>query len=601
MGGWEGLTQPWPLPQNDHPLHFHGALMARRFFALTWTNAGYDPSFMSGYAASAIAYTSTALPAVLVALFGSRDPAFVYKLYVFLGVAVVPWLLMGAGLLWRLPAGAICVAVLLHLVYVWTDYPLRYVDFGMVGYFVAIPLSLITTAATTEYLERGGLGRWILAALSGALVVLVNLTALLVVGPALGLVYLAALVTARRTGERLPASRHVGFWSIPMVVLALNAFWWIPVFWLASTRGEGDPAFTHSREEVLGRLWQIATTEPPIQMVLWALAAAGLAVMLFQRRLAAVGLATFMAAGLLWGYLAGALTAFDLFQPGRQTYALYSGAALAGGVGVAEIGARLRSAGPGRLDRWLALGLILVGLRLFGPALTASVRVRLGGPEPFLSSRPSARFRWIVDRVRKNVKPGSRLLYEEGGKSLPGFPDVFHADRYSGLLPYFTKVEMLGGPFLRVMVKTNFTQFGEGRLFGETRWGRDHFVRYARLYRPEAIVCWSPHARAFCRANSDLVEVLEEDGLFLLGRVKGFEGDAIVGRADVEAEPGRLHVRSATPGLDGTVVLRYHSVPCVRTRPSIAHDSVSLERDPVPFIRLRPPIGPVTLELGFPP
>src|SRR5262249_45701597 len=86
MGGWEGLTQPWPLPQNDHPLHFHGAVMARRFFALTWTNAGYDPSFMSGYAASAIAYTSTALPAVLVALFGSRDPAFVYKLYVFLGV-----------------------------------------------------------------------------------------------------------------------------------------------------------------------------------------------------------------------------------------------------------------------------------------------------------------------------------------------------------------------------------------------------------------------------------------------------------------------------------------------------------------------------------
>jgi hypothetical protein len=98
-----------------------------------------------------------------------------------------------------------------------------------------------------------------------------------------------------------------------------------------------------------------------------------------------------------------------------------------------------------------------------------------------------------------------------------------------------------------------------------------------------------------------LVEVLEEDGLFLLGRVKGFEGDAIIGWADVEAEPGRLYVRSATPGLDGTVVLRYHSVPCVRTRPSIAHDSVWLERDPVPFIRLRPPIGPVTLELGFPP
>jgi hypothetical protein len=30
-------------------------------------------------------------------------------------------------------------------------------------------------------------------------------------------------------------------------------------------------------------------------------------------------------------------------------------------------------------------------------------------------------------------------------------------------------------------------------------------------------------------------------------------------------------------------------------------DSVYLERDPVPFIRLRPPPGRVTFELGFPP
>jgi hypothetical protein len=249
----------------------------------------------------------------------------------------------------------------------------------------------------------------------------------------------------------------------------------------------------------------------------------------------------------------------------------------------------------------LAIGLALIGLRLFAPALIESVRIRLGGPAPFLSSRPNARLRWIVERVRKTLKPGARLLYEEGGKSLPGFPDVFHGDRYSGLLPYLTGVEMLGGPFLHVMVKTNFTQFGEGRLFGEAGWGRDHFVRYARLYRPEAILCWSPYSRAFCRANPDLIEVLDDDGLLLFGRVKGFGGHAIVGAAEVAAEPGRLYVRAATPGLDGTVVLRYHSVPCVRTRPPVGHDAVWLEQDPVPFIRLRPPIGPVTIELGFPP
>jgi hypothetical protein len=351
----------------------------------------------------------------------------------------------------------------------------------------------------------------------------------------------------------------------------------------------------------LPRLWQIVLTESPIESVLWAGALAGLVVLAQQRRVAAVALGTFLAAGCFWGYLAGASRALDPLQPGRQTYAFYTAAALAAGIGVAEMAARVRGAGPGRLDRWLALGVLLIGLRVFGPVLTASLRGRLEGPEPFLSSRPTPRLRWLVAQVRKHVRPGERLLYEEGGKSRPGFPDIFSGDRYSGLLPYLTRVEMLGGPFLRVLVKENFTQFGEGRLFGEENWGRDHFVRYAKLYRPVAIVCWSAHARAFCGANPDLITVLEDDGVLLLGRVEGFAGDTIVGTAEVEAEPGRLQVSRATAGVDGTVVLRYHSVPCLRTRPRAMWDSVYLERDPVPFIRLRRPAGRVTFELGFPP
>jgi hypothetical protein len=606
MGGWDGLTQPWPLAQNDHPLHFHGAVCARRFFALSGTNAGYDPAFMSGYAASSIPNTSTTLAAVIVALGGSRNPVLVYKLYVFASAASVPWLLAAAGWLWRLPPRAIFVAVLLELIYVWTDFPLRYVDFGMVAFFVAVPFGVLATAALTRYLESGGFGRWLAAALAAALVVLMHVTVPLVVVPAWGLAYLVAAIVAKRSGTALPASRHLGFWAIPAVVLALNAFWWVPVLRLWSTQGGTDPSFTHP-EPVLGRLWQIVVDPgvPAIEIVLWGLAPAGVAVFGGRRRDAAAALGGFLAAGLFWGYLAGFFRALDPLQPGRQTYALYTAAALAAGIAADEAAARLRAAGAAvgavRLDRWLAAAAILVGIRLFGPDLATAVTVRLRGREPFLTSRPTTRLRWIVDQVRAYVRPGSRLLYEEGGKSEPGFPDVFRGDRYSGLLPYLTGVEMLGGPFLRVLVKANFTQFGEGRLFGEAGWGRDHFVRYARLYRPEAIVCWSAHARGFCRANPDLVEILADDGLLLLGKVKGFEGDAIVGTAEVRAETGRLVVEHATAGVDGTVVLRYHSQPYLRSQGPVPWDAVYLERDPVPFIRLKPPLGRVTLTLepGF--
>jgi hypothetical protein len=204
-----------------------------------------------------------------------------------------------------------------------------------------------------------------------------------------------------------------------------------------------------------------------------------------------------------------------------------------------------------------------------------------------------------VDRVKRHVKPGERLLYEEGGKDLPlpGFRDPYQRGRFSGLLPQRTGVELLGGPYLHVSLDTNFTQFGEGRLFGRADWDRESFVRYARLYRPSAILCWSPHARAFCRANPDLIRVVDEDEGFIIGRVEGFGGDTIRGRAKVEATAGRLMVRDMVPDLDGSVVLRYHFVPCLKARPSVACEPELLEEDPVPFIRLRPSPGIREVEL----
>ena len=79
-------------------------------------------------------------------------------------------------------------------------------------------------------------------------------------------------------------------------------------------------------------------------------------------------------------------------------------------------------------------------------------------------------------------------------------------------MPWKTGVEVLGGPYLHASLTTNFTQFGEERLFGQETWGRSYFSRYARLYRPSAIVCWSPDARQFCLTHPDLIQILDDDG-----------------------------------------------------------------------------------------
>jgi hypothetical protein len=285
------------------------------------------------------------------------------------------------------------------------------------------------------------------------------------------------------------------------------------------------------------------------------------------------------------------------------------------------------SRGVDRFDRWVLAGVVLIAVRMVGLPLLGSIHARLGvelswraaGPgwrlplvgslhvrlgkgEPFLSSQPSPRLRWVVDRVRRHVQPGERLLYEEGGWDLPGLPDPFRRGRFSGLLPHLAGVEVIGGPYLHAALTTNFTQFGEGELFGRSDWGRDRFVRYARLYRPAAILCWTPHARRFCRSHPDLIRILDDEGTLLIGQVLGFGGATIEGTATVEARPGVIRVRDMAPGLDGSIVLRYHSVPYLTTRPPVACEPESLEDDPVPFIRLRPPPGTrdVELKLRFP-
>jgi hypothetical protein len=647
LGGREGLENPWPIWHDDHPLYYHSALVTRSFLKSSWTTAGYDPRFMAGYAKSVIFPSSSTLPELVIAVFGGARPEYAYKMYVFVSAAAVPWLIALAGAIAEIPSRGVAIAVLLDLLYIWTDFPINYVFYGMLPYFLAIPVGLAATAAFGRFLTERGVINWLIATSMMSLAFLIHFTTAMIVIPAAAMAYAAAIARGSRqvaprapgrpagssglaSEEKMAAWFHVAVWMIPIVVLVVNAFWWLPGIWLAPTKGESGFTFNHT-EGVIHRLVQIVNSggvEAPIQSILLAAGLPG--ILLVWRRRPAEGWALigFCGAGLFWGYLAGASRALDFLQPGRHTYACYTALAVAGGAGLDELLRRVRvgSHGVDHLDRWVMAGLALLGIRMVGYPLVQSlrgrlacnlevryvdwaglqliesIRLRLGPGEPFLSSHPSPRMLWVIERVRRYVRAGERLLYEEGGKGLPGVRDPFQGGRFSGLLPERTGVEVIGGPYLHASLQTNFTQFGEGMLFGRVDWDKSFFVRYAKLYRPAAILCWSPHARRFCQENPEVVKVLEDDGTVLIGRVIGFEGDFIEGSGRIEASAGRIRINELSPGLDGSVLLRYHSVPYLTASPRVALEPERHEEDPVPFIRMRPPAGTssVELELHFP-
>ncbi len=604
LGGREGFASPWPPLRIDHGIHYHHGTLARPFFESTGTNSGYDPSFMAGSASSIVSDLSSTLSDLAMAALPGR-PALALKLHILLAASLGPWLIAGAAQAWRAGPGGMFAASFGYVVYFWTEFPHLYANIGMLNYLLSVPVGLLALAALARYLDRGGAGRWALAALACSVVFLIHMTSALLVGPAGLLAYGVALIRARRGGPRFPIGRHLGMVLLAPAILAANAFWWLPGWWLRSTLNPGGFAFGHGKQGAAAawrRLFNVAYSDSPIDAVLLALGVVGLAVAIRRNAVTGWALAGMVGVGFGWGYLAGFAPGLDPLEPGRHTYACYSAACVAAGVGLAEVLARLRAARRGRLDGWAMVGLALLSFRLFAYSMDPMIRRAMYAPEGFLWTPPGPRLLWLVEKVRLHVRPGERLLYEETGIAMEGLPDPFGGQHYSPILPSMAGVEVIGGPYLHATVAANFAQFGEGKLFGDPDWGRDRFVRYAGLYRPAAIACWTPKARAFCRDNPDLIRVVEDDGTILIGRVLGFEGATIRGAATVEAGPNRLVVRDARAGDDGLVVLRYHTSPGLVADPPMAIEPIRLEADPVPFIGLRPTgPGPITLRIRWPP
>ncbi len=396
----------------------------------------------------------------------------------------------------------------------------------------------------------------------------------------------------------------------------MNAFWWLPGIWLAGTKGPSDFAFSHSAEGVCRRLGQIFSTEAPIQSLLIAAGLPGMLMLLRRDRILGWACVGFCAAGFAWGYVAGLSKSLDFLQPGRHTYAFYLALAVAAGAMIEELLKRLRS-GLHSLDRWVMIGAILIGVRVIGYpggysafALSRMVHI-VRSPEPPNAAsamdrrlcRPSSQTRPAAalrrGRVRRRDRRRAWGRHPAPSRCVPGRPTQRH-------LAGTHRRSAHRRPLSARFPANKLHPVRRGKTLRQEKLDEARLHSLRQTLRPICHIMLDATCAAVLRQNSDLVEILETRAFsdkdrtlttFILARVKGFEGDFLEGSGQVEATAGVLRLHDLTPGLDGTVVLRYHSVPYLRARPEVAIEQEFREDDPVPFIRLRLPAGTSDVEV----
>ncbi|MGL5096551.1 MAG: hypothetical protein ACRDD1_13235, partial [Planctomycetia bacterium] len=222
-------------------------------------------------------------------------------------------------------------------------------------------------------------------------------------------------------------------------------------------------------------------------------------------------------------------------------------------------------------------------------------------PRAILTARLPNTHQALFAEIRRSFPPGSRLFFEDRGRDAwrlpPPVNDPLGGLRIAPLVPLETGCETVGGPYLYTHLKTNFTQFGDGRFLGKVADPRR--MRYfVDAYQIDGVVAWSSIALSiFLRENDSFEEVARVGApseQFIVFRVKPRPSTVHRGRAVVAARSNELRVTDAEPAA-GELTLPYHWSPGWRSDPPLELFPHTIDEDPVPLIGVRRPPREFTL------
>jgi hypothetical protein len=585
------LLSAEPLFHVDSPFHWY-KLEAARGFARLCHVMGYDPYFAGGYLGGINMNAALKFPAAMSVLLSPWLSSVVtYKLYVFTVAVLGPAFVPIAMRCLRASTAATVAATVFGLLIWWLSANRWYHTAGMNSFVFCSYLALPYAALVLRYLTEPTTWRVPASlALVGALGLFIHPE--FPVPVAFWVVALTLAFWSDVQTRKLP----MAFIVIPLLCLLPNLLWALPTFF-----GSAYKVFLHGQPYQkavdINIVWQEAIGQivghargARINPVLWFGTLWACAAPLERRaRRIAIAFAVAAVALILFAALGAAIPIVATMQPNRFSANAYLALCVPAGIGLASILDRVRLSSSWRVPA-LCAAVAFTGAFVFLAGellreLSSADTPRYGARPPEVRGiGPDSQqmLRWLTERTDKSA----RVLFQV---SKGRIHDGAHM---AGYLALTSDREFAGGPYPYMF----YSGFYEDTLFDRPidNLTGPEVVKYLNLYNVGWVIAYSESAKRLLDTLPQL-ELGVSHGPFNFYTVKGEHNFFLEGTGRIVGRTfGRVELDSVS---GGSVTLKYHYVPGLRTEPSRQVEPVMHLGIPTPFIRIVNPPAHVTLQL----
>ncbi|MDH5377122.1 MAG: hypothetical protein OEX00_02225 [Gammaproteobacteria bacterium] len=577
-----------PLFYIDNAMHWYRLKVASALSSNPFAFV-YDPFFGAGSPGGATRNPAAKLPALFQFFTGNSFTEIqAWKIYTFMSALLAPACVTLASQILRLKTQIVIIASLFALLLWWASMFRWFHTAGLVSYVSVSFFAVFYFSLLVRFFEQkeADVRLSLLLGVLGALFFIVH--PLFFIPAVFSTLILLFFYRANIDGKKCLFL----FLLIPFIALLPNLLWVYPQFFQKIYKGFST-GLTHQAlveasliwKEALG-IWQEPAHGAKLYPALVLSSVAALFVIddLRTRRLALsiFSLALFL---IFYSAFGSALEMLgELTQPNRFNVMGYLFLSLVGAMGVWGLYERFTQTANTRHKAIFAGLLVPIGLISLVSINEARLELATGNHGRYGAAPPEVKGTgdytdFLLKQIPQLTGTQERVLFETANGR------VHDGSHIAGYLAVTSQREFIGGPY----PYSHFAGYWDGFVFGKEiqEHSQDKMKKYLALYNIGLIVAYSDASKNYWNQSPLVISVAEFKQVRLYSLKAKPPGLFSLGSGQREESK---HNSIKFTGVKGDeVIIKYHRLKGLRASPEVKMESVYLEDDPNPFIKIISP------------